>query len=565
MRPGGLALRAGGPLAVIAATALCLAPTASARPGDLDPSFAGQGKFTGGSLTEAVAVQPDGKVVLLHDSTISRLRANGTPDKPFGDGKDDGQGKNFLPTGYSGASGGADLALQPDGKILVTGFEDFSGGTASFVVARLTADGALDTSFGTGGRATIPLEGAGGTDFAPRPTLALANDGRVVVVGNLGDTPQVARFTATGQPDPTLGGDGLVAVQLGLEDQAADVAVGGDGTIFVAGTGSADLAVARLDPAGVPDPTFSGEGVQHVDFGPGDSAAGVGVQPDGKVVVAGTSSYNCRGDRCDLQFALARLDTAGELDPGFGTAGKTTTRAPSGIAANAASFALLPDGRSLIAGGGNNFFLARYLPDGTADGSFGDDGRTWTHFLGTYPAYGTELAPTADGGAVVTGFVYLEKFYDDLTIARYEGGDGPADIDADGFGDAKDDCPRTFGEHKSGCPLIVRKLKLKLDRKKDVVEVRVGVKQKSGEDLAGYRAQTAQICSGTGKVSLVEERRGSDRVVDRDGPKGGYEFKARGRGSFYAKVGKATPTAFEPDGPVELCAADSSKPLRLGG
>ena len=54
-------------------------------------------------------------------------------------------------------------------------------------------------------------------------------------------------------------------------------------------------------------------------------------------------------------------------------------------------------------------------------------------------------------------------------------------------------------------------------------------------------------------------------VVDTDGPKGGYEFAARGNGSFYARIGKLTVTAFTPDGPVELCASDRSKPLRLGG
>ena len=556
-------------VAVLAGIAAAVAPVASARPGDLDPTFGGQGKFTGGSAPTAIAVQADRKTVIVTNSTLVRLRANGRLDKPFGAGKDDGSTPNGIPVGYSG-SGGADVALQPDGKILVLGYEDRADGTASFVVARHTPEGELDPTFGSGGRASIQLEGGGGLDdFGPEPSMALMADGRIMAGGMLAGTPQVARFSPAGLPDTTLGGDGLVTAELGPDDRLADLAAAGDGKIVLAGQAKptpgqqSDFAVARLDAAGLPDPAFSGDGVQSVDFGAGDAATGVAVQPDGAVVAGGSASHSCRGDSCEQQFALARLDPAGELDPAFAGTGKTTVRGPAGIDGNAVGFELQADGKLVVAGGGNDFLLARLNPDGTPDAEFGDAGRAWTPFLGTYPAYASALALTPDGGIVVAGFVYLEEFYDERAIARYEGGPGPADLDGDGFGDADDACPRTFGEHKSGCPVIVRKLKLKLDAKKDRIGVRVGVRQKSGEPLAGYRAQTAQICSGQGKVSLLKQRKGPDRVVDTDNPNGGYEFDSPGRGSFYARIGKATPTAFQPDGPVELCAADRSPALQI--
>ena len=564
----GSGVRAAATCALAAVIALPAA--AEARPGDIDPSFRDYGKFTGGPLPSAVAVQPDGKTLVLGTNTLLRLKANGRPDKPFGTGKDDAQTPAGIPIGYSGP-GADDIALQPDGKILVAGYEDAEDGSASLVVVRHTADGDLDQGFGAGGRAKVALADSGLDDSGSGASIALAAGGGITVGGELGQTVQLARLTADGLPDPTLGGDGLVEVGLGPSDQLREIAVGADGKTVLAGRATPagsekpDFAIARVNADGALDPGFSGDGVQTADFGQGDVATGVAVQPDGKVVAAGTAETGCRGDRCLSRMALVRLDTAGEPDPGFGAGGRATLRGPDGIDSYAAALELQPDGKLVVAGGGNDFLLARLNPDGTPDAGFGTDGLTWTPFLGVYPAYAEAIALTPDGGMVVAGYVLLEEFYDELAIARYEGGPGPADADGDSRRDSKDTCPRTFGTHKSGCPLIKRTLKLKYDRKKRVVGGRIGTDQKSGEDLAGYFPATARICAGNagGKVTLYEKRKGTDRRVDTDRKPGELKLRAPGSGTFYARIATATPTPFEPDGPVELCAADRSAAIRV--
>lgn len=546
-----------------------LPTTAVANPGDLDPGFAKQGKISrGGQSAVAVAVQADGKTLILGSSTLGRLNRNGKRDPTFGK---KGSTSTGIPVGYSG-SGGSDVVVQPDGLSLVLGYVDKDDGTASLTVARHLTDGKLDPSFGSGGRATVALEGTGGLDdFAPGPRIALQGDGRIVIAGTMAGTIQVARLTPAGVPDPSLGGDGTVSVGLGPSDVFDDIAVGADGKIFVSGSAKpaggvdADLAVARLNADGTPDPGFSADGVQTADFGGEDSGAGVVAQPDGRVVIAGTARVSCHGSTCVKEFALARFDTAGEPDPSFGSAGKVTAKGPDGIGSYAEALELQPDGKLVVAGGENDFLLARFNPDGSADETFGEHGLTWTPFLGTYPAYGVAMALTPEGGMVVAGYVLLEEFYDELTIARYEGGPGPADLDADGFGDAKDKCPRTFGTHRSGCPFVKRALKIKYDRKKRLVVGRIGTNQTSGEELSGYLPGTPKICSGedAGAVSLYERRKGDDRRVDVDRSPYELKLKAKGPGSYYARVGSKIVTAFKPDGPVELCGADRSDDVRV--
>jgi uncharacterized delta-60 repeat protein len=140
--------------------------------------------------------------------------------------------------------------------------------------------------------------------------VALTGDGKIVVVGRVGLGPAVfalARFDATGAPDPEFGAGGLVTTPIGTGDAVANaVAVQPDGKLVVAGYafdgGTAGFAVVRYTADGVPDPGFGAGGIVTVDFyGADDRAECVAIQPDGGIVVAG-SAGNVRAG-----LGLARL------------------------------------------------------------------------------------------------------------------------------------------------------------------------------------------------------------------------------------------------------------------
>ncbi len=559
---GRFARRTVAVVAVIAAAGL-LSSAAQARPGDLDRTFAKQGKIVGGPSVGSLAVQADNKVLVLGSSSIARLNANGKPDKPFGDGKDDGSAS-------VGTTGGevdfGDLALQPDGKIVVIGTQrNFDAKTEALVVSRLTPDGELDPTFAGTGTVTIPLPGTGFLLENAGKNVAVQADGRIVAAVDWAGVTQIARLLPGGTPDPALGGDGMI--EAGLGGVSRDLALTASGGIILVGSsggGSSDFAIGNLNPDGTANAGFSGDGVQTTDFGADDAASGVALQADGGIVVGGTTSSKCGRATCS-SFALARYGAGGELDPSFGTGGKTTASGPGGIEGSAVDVALTGDGKIIVAGGGLDFLVARFGSNGTLDPSFGEGGLTWTAFLGNYPAYANAMALGPDGKIVVGGLVYVEEFYDFSTIARYQVGDGPANVDADKLGDAKDRCARTFGTHSSGCPVIKRTLKLRYSKNGKKLTGHAGVNQVSGESLAGYRQSTARICQSKagGKVTVFEQRKGPDRKVGKFSDSF-FKISNPGRGTYYATVGRAFPTAFGPDGPVELCTASTSEPLKIG-
>ena len=316
--------------------------------GTLDTAFGSGGKrvisFGGDSLGESVfgaALQPDGKIVLAGGSdlraAVARLNPNGSLDTTFsGDGK---KTFNWAPGDFSRARAVLVLA---NGKLVVAGFSGPEGGDVQ--VARLKANGALDTAFGTGSKAAVDF---GGTDFG----LALARqaDGRIVVAGGStagGDV--VARLRANGTLDPDFDGDGRLMLPGGGEARA--VLVQPDSKIVVTGNpGLSEVTtVTRLNPNGSPDTTFNGDGTATIDFG----ASGAVLQPDGKIVIAGTAQAG---------VAVARLNANGSPDATFGAAGKAAV--DFGAATSGNAVALQPNGRIVVAGqrSGGDFAVARLL------------------------------------------------------------------------------------------------------------------------------------------------------------------------------------------------------------
>jgi len=377
-------LSTGFVLALACTTAVVSAGPALAAPGDLDDTFGRGGlvrtPFRDGSRAYGVAVQPDGKVVAAGNVGfrafgVSRYDADGRLDPTFGD---DGRVRtNFAP----GADTATAVAIQPDGKVVAAGF---AGDRARFAVARYNRNGTLDRTFGGDGKVTTDV--TPGEDTAT--AMAIQPDGRIVAAGsadNLGRFA-LARFDPDGSLDPGFGDNGIVTHDLtrGYLDVASAVAIQPDGRIVAAGSAGgrqSDMGrftVVRYDPDGSLDLTFSDNGRVSGEFA--SHAYGVALQADGKIVAAGLANL----PNCDCTgFALARYTPDGALDTTFGSRGKAITTFTAGDLAQANAVAIQPDGRIVAAGSADfldgTFALSRYTPDGALDPSFGGDGRVTTN------------------------------------------------------------------------------------------------------------------------------------------------------------------------------------------
>jgi uncharacterized delta-60 repeat protein len=337
--------------------------------GSLDASFGGNGQVTNAGMTvHDVTVQPDGKIVAAGTSgqfAVVRYNVDGSLDTSFG-GKG---GKGEVTTAFTKNSGAQAerIALQTDGKILVAGWTVYStsiGWVTDLALVRYNLDGSLDAAFGTGGKvtehfATSILQGTRFWDMAIDPgTNALdPNAGKIVVVANLNTSGLVVRFNTNGSLDTSFGGAGYVTAGTG---SAFSVAVQSDDRIVVA---EGYLGVARFNPDGTPDATFGSGGIASPPSS--SSVSSVTIQPDGKLVVDGPQ-YN------SPSFMVARYNAAdGSLDTSFGVNGIAVS---TGTFSNPVDMALEPDGRIVVAGTGINgsggFALVRFLPAGPQVGSF---------------------------------------------------------------------------------------------------------------------------------------------------------------------------------------------------
>src|SRR5581483_5691264 len=188
-----------------------------------------------------------------------------------------------------------------------------------------------------------------------------------------------------GALDASFGRGGRVVTNFGgTGDMARSVVVQPDGKLVAAGTtnvsGATDFALARYNSDGRLDHSFGTGGKVVTDFaGSYDSVGAVTLQADGKIVAGGWSVVDSIAN-----FALARYNSDGTLDAGFGTEGKVRTDF-GGVSSQVFSIALQPDGKIVVAGyanvdGGADFALARYNSDGTVDTTFGSEGKVTTAF-----------------------------------------------------------------------------------------------------------------------------------------------------------------------------------------
>ena len=344
-------------------------------------------------------------------------RADGELDPAFGIG-----GKVTTAFGVPAATA-TSVVLQPDGKIVAAGWLFDETANIDFALARYNADGSLDNSFGIGGRVRTDFFGLDDVANA----VARQADGKIIAAGTarVGFDLRIAlaRYNVDGSLDSTFDGDGK-AVTPDASGVAYGVVVQPDGKIVVAGS---NFALVRFNVDGSLDTGF-GKGGEFAIRGFGATA--MTLQLDGKIVVAGSINSSGTGD----DFAVVRVNSDGSLDKTFGSAGIVTTDFfGSGDVAWAVT--LQPNGR-IVAGGyaadslstGPHFGVARYDADGSPDLTFDGDGRTSTDFPG-FDEVAFGVAVKADGKILAAGRTFGTAGYD-FAIARY----APEGVEDPGFG-----------------------------------------------------------------------------------------------------------------------------------
>jgi uncharacterized delta-60 repeat protein len=401
-----------------------IAPPLPAQVG-LDASFGSggvAGAFAGTSVSGvSLALQADGRILLggFRDGTggyaVARLLADGSLDPSFGSG-------GVAGTFAGHFEGSVSLALQTDGRILLGGWRSGSG---DYAVARLLPGGSLDPDFGSGGVA--------GT-FAGSPfggvSVAVQADGRILL-GGFRSGPSdyaVARLLADGSLDPSFGSGGVTGTFAGHSSAGASLALQTDGRILLGGWRFAgfDYAVARLLPGGSLDPTFGSGGVAATFAGAPQAAVSLALQADGRILLGGWRNGS-------NDYAVARLLVDGALDPTFGSGGVAATFA--GFSFGGVSLALQADGRILLGGwrnGPGDYAVARLLADGSLDSTFGSGGVAGA-FAG-FPEAAASVAVQADGRILLGG---SRSGANDHAVARLTGPVGFGDrvwIDADADG-----------------------------------------------------------------------------------------------------------------------------------
>jgi uncharacterized delta-60 repeat protein len=295
----------------------------------------------------AIALQPDGKIIIggsftLYNGTarnyIARLNADGNIDTGF----DPGSGAN----GYVRA-----IALQPDGKIIIGGDFTTYNGTGRNYIARLNADGSLDATFNPGSGANDKIQ-----------TMALQSDGKTLIGGdftayNGTGRNRVARINADGSLDaafsPGTGTNNTVrAIALQPDGKAV---IGGSFTTY---NGTGRNFIARVNANGSLDATF------NVGTGAGSIVYGITLQPDDKAIIGGFfTTYNGTA-----RNYIARVNANGSLDTGFdpGSGGNNYIQ----------SIALQTDGKAIIVGAFATYngiarnYITRVNADGTLEATF---------------------------------------------------------------------------------------------------------------------------------------------------------------------------------------------------
>lgn len=380
-----------------------------ADPGDLDTSFGNNGIVTTdiGDFDTAidVATQTDGKILLSGTTfgsttnfAIVRYANNGTLDNTFGT-------NGIVTTNLSSSDIAREIAVQPDGKIIVGGSSEING-NKDFTVARYNSNGTLDTTFDGDGVAVTPITPSSDEIWG----IGLQSDDKIVAVGSSDGQFTIVRYNNNGSLDSSFDADGIATPIVG---SGQGVKFQPDDKIVIVGRSSGDFTLVRLNSNGTPDNSFGTNGIVTTPMGNGPfvSAWDVGIQSDEKIVVVG-ASFN--GSNYDI--AVLRYNNNGALDTSFSADGKVIY--DSGNGADEGMAVAIQANNKIVVGGYSNtgsgeaFTLLRLNTDGSFDNNFSGDGIVIT----SNGQRGLGLTIQEDHKIIMTGY-----HAGDYVTARYDG------------------------------------------------------------------------------------------------------------------------------------------------
>ena len=478
------------------------------QPGTLDSTWAtasplGAGRAiitlpSGDEKAYAIAQQTDGKLLVAGECFVTaaggglrlcgvRFNANGTLDTSFGSA-----GLVSTAFGSNNLDRGRSILIQPDHKIVIAGLCDtgpanLRGRIYDFCGARYLPNGAIDTTFGTGGKVITKVGVRIYTDSEVTVAVARQPDGKLVLASSCHydgfDENNIAfsdirlctlRYHPNGTLDLSFGMGGSVLTKLGANPSAAllgGLVVQQDGKVVVASfcyfgggnIGTTRFCAARYQTNGTLDVSFGGTGSGKIyvptTFGISEVNA-MTVQADGKLLMAGScvvsGTFSAQQGMCAV-----RLNADGTVDVDFvgpvvGGDRPGTVVTPVDSVANttfaesATAIAVQPDGKLVLAGhctidtvtGGSNnhnvrFCAARHHSNGALDRSFGTAGKTLTLMASASSDSALAAVLQPDGKLVVAGYCYPGNGGSDICALRYDGGpfgnqNCKPDVDGDG-------------------------------------------------------------------------------------------------------------------------------------
>lgn len=386
--------------------AVCSAVPLFAQDGQLDPTFANSGfAFFDPTVTSerstCLHVKADGRILgggneyegVNTECWILQCLPDGALDPDFGE-----NGRSMV-NFCTSADRLTMLLSQPDGKVLAAGYESFNNDIVDQgIVFRLTAAGDLDTSWGLAGLSYVTA-----TYDVVLPAIALQPDGKVLAAGyySYGSLQDgvVRRFLPNGDLDTTFGGNGQVLITSSGNDWINNVIVCPDGGILVGGTETTTLVAYRYLADGTLDPAFGVGGKLMGTFGSAGFIGGytyMAVDEQQRILFYGntTGTTSHIGMKAYLPDGTPDLQFGdnGEVWYDLGTSSATVLRGE-----------LLPSGRLVIPLNGPDypaFHVICFNADGSLSAGFGTDGMA--HVSGG-PAGSMTLGAQGDSALVVLG------------------------------------------------------------------------------------------------------------------------------------------------------------------